>query len=55
MLGFLIGLPKVLTDTSYDFIKQQDGYFIRIKSIKLNKHVDFPLTSKINEEASADR
>ena len=26
------------------------GYFIRIKIIKLKKHLDFPLTSKINEQ-----
>ena len=28
-----------------------DGYFIKTKIIKLNKHLDFPLTSKINEES----
>ena len=50
MDGFLEGKPKVLRNTSYEFLKQQDGYFIRIKIIKLNKHLDFPLTSKINEE-----
>ena len=50
MKGFLKGLPKVLTNNDYNFLKQQDGYFIRIKIIKLNKHLDFPLTSKINEE-----
>ena len=50
MLGFLMGLPKVLQNTSYDFLKEQDGYFIRIKLIKLNKHLDFPLSSKINED-----
>ena len=27
MEGFLQGLPKALSDTSYDFLKQQDGYF----------------------------
>ena len=31
MEGFLQGLPQVLKDTSYDFLKQQDGYFIRKK------------------------
>ena len=48
MNGLLEGKPKVLRNASYEFLKQQDGYFIRI--IKLNKHIDFPLTSKINEE-----
>ena len=50
MSGFLEGKPKALRNTSYEFLKQQDGYFIRIKIIKLNKHLDFSLTSKINEE-----
>ena len=51
MDGLLEDKPKVLYDKSYDFLKQQDGYFVRIKIIKLNKHLDFPLTSKINEES----
>ena len=51
MKGFLKGVPKILNDTSYEFLKQQDGYFVRIKITKLNKHLDFPLTIKINEES----
>ena len=51
MGGFLEGKPKALRNTFYEFFKQQDGYFIRIKIIKLNRHLDFPLTSKINEES----
>ena len=54
MLGFLKGLPKVLQNTSYNFLKNQDGYFIRIKIIRLNKHLDFPLASKINEDGIRD-
>ena len=50
MDGLLEGKPKVLRNTSYEFVKQQDGYFIRIKIIKLNKYLYFPLTSKLNEE-----
>ena len=51
MEGFLQGLPQVLKDTSYDFLKkQQDGYFIRVRTIKLNRHLDFPLISKLNED-----
>ena len=48
--GFLKGLPKVFSDTSYEFLKQ-DVYFVRIKTIKLNRHLDFPLSSKLNEES----
>ena len=51
MEGFSKGLPKALSDTSYEFLKQQDGYFVRIKIIKLNRHLGFPLSSKINEES----
>ena len=29
MDGLLEGLPKALSDTSYEFLKQQDGYFVR--------------------------
>ena len=47
----LKGLPNVLRDTSYEFLKQQDGYFVRTKIIKLNKHLDFPLTSELNEDS----
>ena len=46
MGGFLKGLPQVLKNTSYDFSKIQDGYFIRIKIIKLSKELDLPPTTK---------
>ena len=49
--GFLKGLLNVLSNTSYEFLKQHDGYFVRAKITKLNKHLDFPLTSKLNEES----
>ena len=48
--GFLEGLLKALTHRPYDFLKEQDGYFVRIKVIKLCKHLDFPLTNKIDED-----
>ena len=51
MEGFLKDRPKVLNDKSYEFLKQQDWYFARIKIIKLNKHLGFPLTSKLNEDS----
>ena len=38
MDGFLEDKPKVSYDKSYEFLKQQDGYFARIKIIKLNKY-----------------
>ena len=42
MEGFLQGLPNILNNLSYDFLKTQDVYFIRIKNIRLNKHSYFP-------------
>ena len=50
MFCCLEGKPNVLRNTSYEFLKQQDGYFIIIRIITFNKHFDFPLTSKINED-----
>ena len=37
--GSLEGKQKTLRNTSYELLTQQDGYFIRIRSIKLNKHL----------------
>ena len=54
MSGFLKGLPAVFQNKSYDVLKAQDGYLIRIKSIKLTKHWNFPLTSTINEDGVKD-
>ena len=51
MEGFLTGLPKALSDTSYEFLKQQDGYFVRNKIVKAYRHLDFPLTPKLDEES----
>ena len=54
MGGFLEGRPRVLSDTTYEFLMKQDGYFIRIKIIKLKIQLDFPLTSKIHENGIRD-
>ena len=49
--GLLEDKPKVLIDKPYDFLTHQDGYFVRVKMIKLNKHFDSPFASKINEDS----
>ena len=51
MMGYLKGTPKILNmeNTKYDFLKQKDGYFIRIQITKLHKHRQFPLLSKFND------
>ena len=48
--GFLKGLPDILSGTSYELLKQQDGNFVRVVITELNAHLDFPLTSKLNVE-----
>ena len=35
------GLPNVLSDTSYEFLKQQDGYFARHNIIQLKNILVF--------------
>ena len=52
MLGYLKGYPKILKNNqlNYDFLQKQDGYFITIKITKMNKHRQFPLISKYNND-----
>ena len=54
MDGLLEDKPKVLNNKSYELLQQQDGYLTRIKVIKLNKHLDVPLTSNIHENGVRD-
>ena len=49
MDGLLEDKPNVLYDKYYEFSKQQVGYFVIIKIIKLNKHLDVTLASKLHE------
>jgi len=54
MKGFLQGLPKVIKkdNLNYDYIKNKDGYFVKIliKSIGINRH--FPLGSEISDDGT---
>ena len=50
MDGFLKGIPHVLTDCSYDFLKNQDGYFVEIEITGVGVQRKFPLMSYKNEE-----
>ena len=43
MGGFLEDRHKLLNYKSYEFLKQQDGYFVRVKITKLNKHFGLPI------------
>jgi len=48
--GFLKGLPKVITNLTYDFLKSVDGYFVEIKPLSVGKNRNFPLMSYVNKE-----
>jgi len=49
MPGFLKGTPKVLQDCSYEFLQQQDGYFVEIVIDSVGVNRKFPLMSNIND------
>jgi len=49
MEGFLKGKPKILQNLSYDFIKNQDGYFIEIEITKINKSRHFSLINTMTD------
>ncbi len=46
--GYLKGVPKVIQShqLNYKFLKQQSGYFIKVKITKVGKYRQFPLLSK---------
>ncbi len=50
MDGFLKGLPKIIENTDYNWVKQQDGYFVEIVIKSVGIHRDFPLMSYKTEE-----
>jgi len=47
--GYLKGTPKIINELTYDFLKNQDGYFVEILIKKVNKHYKFPLMSKMGD------
>ena len=52
MNGFLQGIPKILKQSQKNmkFLEKCDGYFIKIKVLKVNKKRQFPLLSSINDD-----
>jgi len=51
MMGFLKGTPKKITGKkSYDFLKDQDGYFVEILIKKVGIKRDFPSISYIDDD-----
>lgn len=52
--GFLMGKPKQIINKSFNFLKKQDGYFIKVR-FKINTlpiRRSFPLLSSINKEGT---
>lgn len=49
MDGFLKGLPKIITNTDYNWLKNQDGFFVEIEITGVGIDRAFPLTSHKNE------
>lgn len=52
MLGMIKGKPKVVEDLTYEFLKQQDQYFVLINVTKINKHRKFPLLNRMTESGT---
>ena len=48
--GYLIGKPKIINNLNYDWLKNQDGYFVEIIIKEVNKNYNFPLMSYKNED-----
>lgn len=52
--GFLKGIPKVITNNNYDWIKQQDGYFVEIVIDDVKIKRQFPIMSYVKETGVRD-
>jgi hypothetical protein len=50
MKGFLKGKPKVIENLNYNYLSNQDGYFVDVKILKVGIHRNFPLMSFVNDE-----
>jgi hypothetical protein len=50
MDGFLKGLPKIITNTDYNWLKNQDGFFVEIEITSVGIERAFPLVSYKNDE-----
>lgn len=51
MEGFLKGKPKVINNQmDYNFLKEQDGYFVEINILDIKKERHFPLISKVDDK-----
>ena len=44
--GFLLGVPKVVTNTNYDDLKTKTSYFVEVNITNVGKYRDFPLINR---------
>lgn len=49
--GFLKGKPKVIENLNYNWLSNQDGYFVDIKILKIGIKRKFSLMSQVNDES----
>jgi len=52
--GYLKGIPKIIENKSYDYLKNLDGYFVEIVIKQVNRKFKFPLMSKLTKEGIRD-
>ena len=50
MDGFLKGKPKVITNLDYNWLKEQDGYFVDVEVLSVGVNRKFPLLSYKNDD-----
>ncbi len=50
MDGFLKGMPKVIENLDYNWLKEQDGYFVDVEVLSVGVNRKFPLLSYKNDD-----
>ena len=50
MDGFLKGMPKVIENLDYNWLKEQDGYFVDVEVLSVGINRKFPLLSYKNDD-----
>ena len=53
--GYLLGAPKVLgpDQLDYEFLRQQDGFFVKVRVTSVANRRQFPLASVVNRQTGA--
>ena len=48
-IGFIMGVPKVITKLDYDWLKKQDSYYVEIQILEIGIKRHFPLISYVDD------